>query len=201
MKKKSRKENKVKELLLKAFTCKSSILLRIAFSILCLYVIFSTINYLQFIKDKEISCLRHKFSNDYCRCYAEQSGKFYFKYLGKKLHNVAHKNCISLFDGNDNKDSRFVSPEEMKNMQDNFKKSFMDNCLRTSGKRKEYCECGLNETLSSMTEEKWKIFYFGENENSSEDDKIKYKKFLPVYLSDVIAGSKKCLKKFPRKIK
>ena len=148
-------------------------------------------------RNAEINCLRHKFSNDYCRCYANETGKYYFEYFGRKLHKVAHKNCISLFDGNVEKDSRVVSPEEMKIMQENNKKSFMNTCLHTSG-RKEYCECALNEWLSFMTEEKWKIFYFGGKENASEKDKKKYHDYLVTSIENVKIGAKKCLKKFPK---
>ena len=74
-------------------------------------------------------------------------------------------------------DVQVVSVDEMKVVQNNFKKSFMDSCLRKSG-RKEFCECSLNQVLSYMTEDEWKIIYFGEKENSTESDKQKYIDFL-----------------------
>ena len=120
----------------------------------------------------------------------------YFSYNDKKLHKVAHEKCIELFDKKE-KDNRTVPTKEIEMVKENFSKAFMKNCLSTSG-RNEFCKCSLNQALSYMTEDKWKIIYFGEKENSTESDKQKYTDFLVRYIDNAKLGATKCLKKFPK---
>ena len=76
---------------------------RIVCCVLLFYLFQNTITYPIFknffIKDREIACLRHKFSNEYCRCYAFETKRLYNKLNSEELHKVAHQNCIHLFDG------------------------------------------------------------------------------------------------------
>ena len=141
-KKKSKKyfkKNRVKNILVKIFSYQlkgiNGILFRVAVFILLLFMVilyFSKDSFVKnreiFVKNREIICLRHKFSNDYCRCYAEQTDRNYFSYNYKKLHKVAHEKCIDLFDKKE-KDNRTVPTKEiddemMKSVKKHFKKSF-----------------------------------------------------------------------------
>lgn len=217
-KKVSKKENKVKVFL------NNHKLFKILFVTFSIYVIARIFLYfmsielakLEIPRSYYIACLEvdmhidRKKQNYYCKCKTDVMER-YLKSLNvflffdkikdntfiKQFNETANKNCIHLFYGNIEKDDRVVSVDEMKVVQNNFKKSFMDSCLRTSG-RKEFCECGLNESLSFMTEDKWKIIYFGEKENSTESDKQKYADFFVRYVDNVKLGATKCLKKFPK---
>ena len=196
VKKNISKKDRVKNILVKIFSYQLKGIKGILFRVACFILFLFILSKVLFVKNREIICLRHKFSNDYCRCYAEQTDRNYYSYKDKELHKVAHEKCIDLFDKKE-KDNRTVPTKEIGIIKENFSKAFMENCLRTSG-RSEYCKCGLNEVLYYMTEDRWKIIYFGEKPNALEKDIKTYTEFMVKMLSEERLIAKKCKEKFSK---